>query len=133
MAVADFGTSLPRFMDLMAHTNPGMNILEVGAGTGVATGACLRALGASGHTSGSRYTRWDYTDISRSFFGKAATRFAEEGSRIQFKKLNIEEDPEEQGFEAGSYDMIVAGWVRRPTVNSEPCRLCMRPIICNAR
>ncbi|EHA22576.1 hypothetical protein ASPNIDRAFT_118617 [Aspergillus niger ATCC 1015] len=117
MAVADFGTSLPRFMDLMAHTNPGMNILEVGAGTGVATGACLRALGASGHTSGSRYTRWDYTDISRSFFGKAATRFAEEGSRIQFKKLNIEEDPEEQGFEAGSYDMIVAGWVVHATHN----------------
>ncbi|RAK85777.1 hypothetical protein BO79DRAFT_231135 [Aspergillus costaricaensis CBS 115574] len=119
MAVADFGTSLPRFMDLMAHTNPGMNVLEVGAGTGVATGACLKALGASGHPSGSRYTRWDYTDISRSFFGKASTRFGQEGLRMQFKKLNIEEDPEEQGFEAGSYDMIVAGWVVHATHSLE--------------
>lgn len=111
MAMANFAKAVPKFMDLMAHTNPGMNILEVGAGVGVATKACLEALGASGHASGSRYARWDYTDISRSFFGKAATKFGEEGSRMQFKKLDIEEDPENQGFEAGSYDMIVAGWV----------------------
>ncbi|GFN16497.1 type I Iterative Polyketide synthase (PKS) [Aspergillus tubingensis] len=119
MAMANFAKAVPKFMDLMAHTNPGMNILEVGAGVGVATKACLEALGASGHASGSRYARWDYTDISRSFFGKAATKFGEEGSRMQFKKLDIEEDPEQQGFEAGSYDMIVAGWVVHATHSLE--------------
>ncbi|KAF9885237.1 hypothetical protein FE257_000597 [Aspergillus nanangensis] len=61
--------------------------------------------------------RWDYTDISRSFFGNAASEFKSEGARMDFKALNIEQNPEEQGFQAGSYDMVLASLVLHATAD----------------
>ncbi|RAH59477.1 polyketide synthase [Aspergillus piperis CBS 112811] len=119
VAQTSFAKALPEYMDLIAHTNPAMNIIEIGAGTGVATRACLKALGASEHNPGSRFARWVYTDISRSFFGKAASEFAHEGSRMQFERLDIDTDPEQQGFEAGGYDMVVAAWIVHATASLE--------------
>jgi hypothetical protein len=58
-----------------------------------------------------RYGQYDYTDISRSFFGPAQDLFADHGKRVNFKSLNIEEDPELQGFECGTYDVVVAASV----------------------
>jgi ubiquinone/menaquinone biosynthesis C-methylase UbiE len=36
---------------------------------------------------------------------------------IEFKKLNIEEDPSEQGFESNSYDLVIASQVLHATKN----------------
>lgn len=97
-----------------------MKILEVGAGTGSATASLLRILG-NGHDRDSlnpRYAHWEYTDISRSFFGEAAKRFASEGRRMTFKSLDIEKDPADQGFEYATYDLLLASMVRAlPTLN----------------
>ncbi|CCF47710.1 hypothetical protein CH063_15988, partial [Colletotrichum higginsianum] len=38
---------------------------------------------------------------------------------INFKKLDIETDPVEQSFEAGSYDLIIACQVLHATKNME--------------
>lgn len=92
-----------------------MKILEVGAGTGAMTDICIRALSmdSSADPNLRRYGQWDFTDISSSFFPGAQEMFAAEGQRMRFKVLDIENDPEMQGFECGTYDMVVAFMVRQ--------------------
>ncbi|OGM50472.1 putative polyketide synthase, partial [Aspergillus bombycis] len=104
------------YLELLVHANPQMRILEIGAGTGSATRIFLRTLGRGQDDSKpSRYAHWVYTDISRSFFGDAAVQFAAEGDRMSFTTLDIEHDPEQQGFECGTYDMVVASLVIHAT------------------
>lgn len=68
---------------------------------------------------GSRYrcASYDFTDISSGFFEAASERFKEVGDVMEFKKLNIEEDPSEQGFESNSYDLVIASQVLHATKN----------------
>lgn len=107
---------LSAFLDLMSHSNPHLKILEIGAGTGGLTDIMLNATEAlPGVPSTARYSQLDFTDISRSFFGGAQERFAGHGQRLQFNILNVEHDPEEQGFECGSYDVVAAFWVLHAT------------------
>jgi SAM-dependent methyltransferase len=55
-----------------------------------------------------------FTDISSGFFPAAKERFAAYQG-IDFKILDIGKDPIEQGFEAGSFDLIVASNVLHAT------------------
>ncbi len=83
-----------------------LRILEVGAGTGSATAAVLPCL------SGCSYD-YMYTDISAGFFADAETLFG--GEPMQYRMLNIEKDPLTQGFDAHSYDLILASNVLHAT------------------
>jgi hypothetical protein len=65
-----------------------------------------------GQPSTHRYGSFDYTDISPSFFSSAQDIYQSHGKRMRFKVLNIENDPEAQGFECGTYDIIFAAAVR---------------------
>lgn len=58
-----------------------------------------------------------YTDISAGFFEKARERFSAVVGPMQFKKLDIESDPTAQGFQEGSYDLIIAGNVLHATAD----------------
>ncbi|KAL4875010.1 hypothetical protein BJY04DRAFT_233116 [Aspergillus karnatakaensis] len=120
LALSNMSSYLESFLKLASHTKPDLRVLEIGAGTGAFTETCIRAIGAAAEDgSGARYSQWDYTDISRSFFGKAAERFGQEGARMVFKQLDIEKDPREQGFETGAYDIVIAGWVLHATASLE--------------
>lgn len=102
------------YVDALAHKHPSMKILELGAGTGSITGHVLGALlGDDDDTdpSTARFSQYDYTDISEAFFEKARERFAPWGRKMAFKTLDIERDPEKQGYEVAGYDLIVAAWV----------------------
>jgi ubiquinone/menaquinone biosynthesis C-methylase UbiE len=102
-----------RYLDALAHKNPSLKILEVGAGTGGMTVQIMKILAVHGDNELGipRYGQYDYTDISRSFFGPAQDLFGDHGKRMSFKPLNIEKDPELQGFECGTYDIVVAAAV----------------------
>ncbi|KAF4335132.1 polyketide synthase [Fusarium beomiforme] len=78
--------------ELLAHKDPNVRILEIGAGTG---GATTEHLG------------W--------FFDKAKKKFAE-WDRIEFKTLDIEKDVSEQGF-TEKYDLVVAANVLHATAD----------------
>ncbi|KAJ6121602.1 hypothetical protein N7512_004067 [Penicillium capsulatum] len=95
-------------VDKMAHQNPGLNILEIGAGTGGATLPILKSLGGDEPGSTPRFGHYTYTDISPGFFEKAKTKFESWGHLMTYKTFDASIDPEAQGFRTGTYDMVVA-------------------------
>ncbi|OCL05917.1 reducing type I polyketide synthase [Glonium stellatum] len=104
-----------KLIKLFAHQNPQAKILEIGAGTGGCTQGVLDVLGGGDTDSIPHFAHYDFTDVSSGFFEKARERFGPWGDLISYKKLNIETDPEAQGFENGAYDLIVACQVLHAT------------------
>lgn len=102
------------YVELMAHKNPNMKILEIGAGTGGASLPILEALGGSNGTA-PRFESYTFTDISVGYFEKAREKLAPWVPFMHFSKLNIEEEPADQGFDLGSYDLIIASNVLHAT------------------
>ncbi|KAH8897429.1 hypothetical protein GQ53DRAFT_791898 [Thozetella sp. PMI_491] len=104
------------FLDLATHENPGMKILEVGAGTGSMTRSVLAALqGIERETGQTRFAEYTYTDISPSFFEEAREKFKDFEDRMIFKTLDLETDLKQQGYQESSYDMVLAGSVLHVT------------------
>ena len=99
-AVASMLTELPEGRRL--------RILEIGAGTGSATASVLPNLPDG---------RFDYvyTDISAGFFAEAESKFGGAEESIEYRVLDIERSPIRQGFDAHSYDMLIASNVLHAT------------------
>jgi SAM-dependent methyltransferase len=100
------------FLETLAHNASNLKIIEVGAGTGSATASVLQALSPmepqNEDNPYSAIDRYTYTDVSAGFFEKARARFGAWEKILEFKVLDIEASPAEQGFAEGSYDMVVA-------------------------
>ncbi|KAG0646234.1 Highly reducing polyketide synthase [Hyphodiscus hymeniophilus] len=92
----------------IAHINPRAKILEVGAGAGATTVYALKALG---DTSDPLAALYDFTDISTASFDGAKQAFEPWKDLMRFKRLDIDQSPEPQGFEAHTYDLIIASRV----------------------
>ena len=85
-----------------------LRVIEVGAGTGSATAAVLPEL------PDGRYD-YTYTDISAGFFAEAEGRFGGSEAGIEYRVLDIENDPVAQGFDAHGYDLVIASNVLHAT------------------
>ena len=85
-----------------------LRVLEVGAGIGSATDRILPGL---------RGMDFDYvyTDISAGFFAEAEERFGEWDAQIDYRVLDIEKDPIEQGFDSHQADLVIAANVLHAT------------------
>lgn len=101
-------TQVEKLVTLFAHENPRATILEIGGGTGACTMPVLGALSGADASYDPRFSRYDFTDISTSFFEAAKDRFGGLGEFVTFRQLDIEQDPAKQSFEPGSYDLVVA-------------------------
>ncbi|WQF87991.1 Putative Acyl transferase domain superfamily, GroES-like superfamily, alcohol dehydrogenase [Colletotrichum destructivum] len=105
------------YIEILAHANPYLKILEIGAGTGSSAAGVLPYLvydQGSGREL-KRLSEYVYTDVSTGFFENARERFAKYSSVMTFKKLDVEQDPVSQGFEEGRYDIVIAGNVLHAT------------------
>jgi SAM-dependent methyltransferase len=85
----------------------GCRILEIGAGTGGTTAHVLP------HLPPAR-AEYVFTDISPAFTDAAQKRFAE-FPFVQYRTLNIERPPQEQGFDPFGYHMVIAANVFHAT------------------
>lgn len=102
------------FFAAAGHSYPNLRILEIGAGTGGTSAIALRNLVSS--YGEPLYSKYSYTDISPGFFPTAKERF-KDYPNIQYQILDITRDPLGQGFEEGSYDLILAANVLHATPN----------------
>jgi acyl transferase domain-containing protein len=106
--------NLYRFMDFryckdffrcLAHNKPAMRILEIGAGTGGATQVVMENLLSS---NGERmYNSYTFTDVSAGFFAAAKDKL-QKYPGIKYQVLDISQDPLDQGFTEGDYDLVIA-------------------------
>lgn len=96
-------------MEDLTFKYPRLDILEIGAGTGGTTNSVLNQIG-------NKYNRYTYTDVSAGFFDIAKNRFSH-ARGLDYKVLDIERDPTEQGFLEGSQDVILASNVLHATRN----------------
>ncbi|MFE0046021.1 SDR family NAD(P)-dependent oxidoreductase [Streptomyces albireticuli] len=79
-----------------------LRVLEVGAGTGGLTAHLLPLLDAR--------ARYVFTDVSGAFFPAARARFEAYDGLMSYRVLDLDADLVEQGFEEGSFDVVVAGF-----------------------
>ncbi|MFB8795997.1 MAG: SDR family NAD(P)-dependent oxidoreductase [Microcoleus sp.] len=84
-----------------------VRILEIGAGTGSMTSYVLPVLSA-------KQTEYVFTDITQVFANSAQQKFSDYPF-IEYRVLNIETDPVSQGFDAHSFDLILASNVLHAT------------------
>jgi NADPH:quinone reductase-like Zn-dependent oxidoreductase/SAM-dependent methyltransferase len=109
---------LQRVLALASHENPQLRILEVGAGTGGMTSHILSTLiDLERRTGGLQFSNYTYTDISPTFFENAKGKWHAISERMAFKTFDLERAVEDQGFELGSYDLIIAGSVLHATTD----------------
>ena len=85
-----------------------LRVLEVGAGTGSATASVIPELPDG-------QFEYTYTDISAGFFSEAESRFGGSENSIEYRVLDIERDPLEQGYVSHAYDMVIASNVLHAT------------------
>jgi acyl transferase domain-containing protein/acyl carrier protein len=84
-----------------------LRILEIGAGTGGTTFHVLPRLPAE-------RVEYVFTDVGPRFLARAERKFAAQPG-LRTRSLDVERDPEEQGFAPGSFDMIIAANVLHAT------------------
>ena len=85
-----------------------LRVLEIGAGTGGTTSFVLPLLGDQ--------VDYTFTDLSSLFLARASEQFREY-PLLRTKLLDIERDPEEQGVEPGSFDVVIAANVLHATAD----------------
>ncbi|KAI1427682.1 polyketide synthase [Xylaria sp. FL1777] len=98
---------LSQLIKAFSVLRPGADVLEIGAGTGSATKVALDAFGAKAER-GTLVSRYTYTEVSEDMVKAAKQRLASWGDVVEYKPMDINQDPLEQSFDAASYDLIIA-------------------------
>lgn len=124
-----FNTNVAEYVGLIADKSPGLEVLEIGAGTGGTTYHVLERL--RNDDGSSKAKRYCFTDISPGFLAKAQDRFSKDDRIMEFSTLNIENDPLGQGFQPESFDLIVCANVLHATKSIQEtlthCRMLLKP------
>ncbi|KFF06343.1 SDR family NAD(P)-dependent oxidoreductase [Flavobacterium reichenbachii] len=93
-------------------TSHKIRILEIGAGTGGTSQFMFEKL-----KSCQQQIEYVYTDVSQSFLLHAEQNFKGDAPYLKTQIFNIEKSPEQQGFELGSFDVVIGSNVVHATKN----------------
>ncbi|KAM7191081.1 hypothetical protein V8F33_009089 [Rhypophila sp. PSN 637] len=101
-----------RVTELFALKNPGAKVLEIGgASAGGATRAVLEAFASRSTGGGTLLGQYVFTNKDPSFLEAARQNLAswdfDDDELVAFHILDIDQDPLEQSFTAGTFDLIV--------------------------
>ena len=86
-----------------------LRILEIGAGSGITTMALLPILPPS-------QTSYTFTDVGSAFLRRAKQKFSAYPF-VEYRLFNIEQPPQEQGYELHKFDVVIATNVLHVTRN----------------
>lgn len=95
------------YLRAVGHKNPSMSVLQVGTGTGRPVQSQFQILFLEGRDITPRFLNYTVTDSDQSVLEDATKNLSEYEEWIDFKALDIEADPEPQGFTSHQYDVIV--------------------------
>jgi acyl transferase domain-containing protein/ubiquinone/menaquinone biosynthesis C-methylase UbiE/acyl carrier protein len=112
--------SLGNVLGILARRCPSMKILEVGAGTGSATEKALESSSCSSYS---------YTDVSPAFLGPAKEKFKQYVDKMKFKVFDMDKEPSEQGYQHGSFDVIIAANVLHASADVKGVLSRIRPLL----
>ena len=98
---------LQSYLGLIVHKDPNLKFLEVGGRTGGFTEKVLPALGGEDGST-PHFQSYTFTDVNPQFLAGAEEKFKTWASSMVYKAMFLQEDPLKQGFEAGTYDVIIA-------------------------
>ena len=107
---------LARWVRHQCDVKSGLRVLEIGAGTGSATLPVFQAISRGGERLPDHFN-YTYTDISSGFFEAAREKLDEWSKYVTYKKLDISQDPGQQGFSLEDYDLVIASNVLHATPN----------------
>ncbi|KAH6648947.1 polyketide synthase [Truncatella angustata] len=100
---------LAKYVQLLQFKNPNMRILEIDPGTANTTTPIIEALSTQVDCLGRpKFDKYTFADISTGSLEVAEQRREKFGGFIEFKKLDLDKQPIEQGFDLGSYDLVIA-------------------------
>ena len=126
-AIAGSHPQVFNIFDCLGHANPNLRILEIGAGTGAATRAAMKAL--VGPNGIKRYYDYTFTDVSAGFLVSAKDMLSDYRD-VNYSVLDIEQNPLENGFEP-VYDVILACEAIHATASMDRtlahCRSLLKP------
>ncbi|KAL9112623.1 MAG: hypothetical protein Q9227_003194 [Pyrenula ochraceoflavens] len=105
---------IAKWVSFNGHKLPTQRILDVGAGTGSLAYQVLNSLGGRNGLTPLCHS-YTFTDVDPTYFPAAKERLADWSDWVQYKPLNIENDPIDQEFQNESYDVILAGHVLHAT------------------
>ncbi|KAI0852283.1 KR domain-containing protein [Daldinia vernicosa] len=100
-----------QYIKHLSHKRP-LRILEIGGGATSITRSILTGLG---HDIMGRLEKYTYTDASDALFPEANRNLKEWSSMMEYKILDIEEDPLQQSIEGESYDLVISFHVLHTT------------------
>lgn len=100
-------TQLAEYLKLLQYKVPNLRILEVGGGDGVLTSVLLEALYGDKRDYATTRGTYVFTDISDINTSKVQETMKMFEDVLEFKCLDIEQSPAQQGFELNSFDIIV--------------------------
>ncbi|KAJ6109586.1 hypothetical protein N7486_001821 [Penicillium sp. IBT 16267x] len=88
----------------IVHKQPRARVLEIGARLDGTTRAMLEALGQLG-------SLYHFSNASDDGFKRAAQELAAWSDILMFDTLDVAKEPSSQGFELGSYDVVIASGI----------------------
>jgi acyl transferase domain-containing protein/NADPH:quinone reductase-like Zn-dependent oxidoreductase/SAM-dependent methyltransferase/NADP-dependent 3-hydroxy acid dehydrogenase YdfG/acyl carrier protein len=87
-----------------------LRVIEIGGGTGGLTAAILPLLPPT-------RTHYVFTDVSDAFLARAEGRFQQQYDFVNYRRFDVERDPESQGFAENAFDIVVAANVFHATAD----------------
>lgn len=96
------------FLRHIVHKQPRARILEIGARLDGTTRALLEALGPLG-------SLYHFSNESDDEFKNGAQELAAWSDILKFDTLDVANEPSSQGFELGSYDIVIASGIESPS------------------
>ncbi|GAQ06065.1 lovastatin diketide synthase LovF [Aspergillus lentulus] len=110
----------------MGHLKPQMKILEVGGGTASLSENILQYLQSD--FGEPLYQVYTFTDVSNGFLSRAKQRL-EQYPNVTYQLLDITKDPEQQGLERETYDLIIASNVLHVTPSLDEALTYIRSLL----
>ena len=104
---------LSEYINAFAYKRPEARIPAIGDNTCGLSLAVLRALCAGGDKQ-PRCSSYTYTNGVAQVVDQARSILAEWDSKVFFQPMNIQENLVEQGFDSGSYDLVLIRLVSHP-------------------